>query len=216
MTDFERLGIYGGTFSPPHNGHLYAASTFLNKINLDRLLIIPTCIPPHKEVVSNNPKARLEMTEIAFSELTEYGKKIFVDDFEYVSGGKSYTANTLEHFSSKNRHLFFLCGTDMFLTLDSWYRPDKICRLATIVVMGRYRGESKSAIDAYAVMLKNKYDASISIIDAPPLEISSSQIRDAVAKGNDISGMVPDSVCKYIEENKLYRNERIGYSNTEK
>ena len=97
----------------------------------------------------------------------------------------------------------------MFLTLDSWYRPDKICKLATIVVMDRYRGESKSAIDAYAVMLKSKYNASISIIDAPPLEISSSQIRDAVENGNDISGLVPDSVRKYIEENKLYRNERI-------
>lgn len=202
----ERLGIYGGTFSPPHNGHIHAAGNFLKAMRLDRLLIIPTYISPHKEVAENDPRARLEMTKLAFSTMPEYGKRVFVDDYEYMSGGKSYTAKTLEHFSEGDRELFFLCGTDMFLTLGNWYRPDIICARAEIVLMRR---ENDSSVDDeikhYSSLLKDKFNARISIISAPALEISSTDIRSAIVRGEDVSALVPESVLKYINDKKIYR-----------
>lgn len=202
----ERLGIYGGTFSPPHNGHIHAAESFLTAMRLDRLLIIPTYISPHKEIEKNDPSARLEMTRLAFSSMSEYGESVFVDDYEYRSGGKSYTAKTLEHFSSDDRELFFLCGTDMFLTLGNWYRPDIICQKAEIVLMRRENDTSiENEINDYLEMLKDKYNARISIISAPALEISSTDIRSALSRGEDVSSLVPASVLKFIDDKKIYK-----------
>lgn len=205
MSHIERLGIYGGTFSPPHNGHIYAAQVFMKKLRLDKLLVIPTCIPPHKHVAENDPEARLKMTEIAFSTLPEYNKRLFVDPYEYRSGGKSYTAKTLEHFSSKDRELFFLCGTDMFLTLADWYHPEIICSLATIVLMRRESApENIIQINDYSNLLRQKYSAKIIEINSDAIELSSSEIRDHVANGEPIDTLVPPGVAEYIRAKGLY------------
>ncbi len=205
MREKTKIGIYGGTFSPPHNGHLHAADVFLKEIALDRLLIIPDYIPPHKEIECNNPTARLEMAKLAFSSLSEYGKKVFVDDYEITSGGKSYTAETLLHFCSSDTELYFLCGTDMFLTIDSWYHPEIICKLSTIVLMRRENDpENTDKINSYITFLQDKYDAKVIIMKSPAVDISSSEIRKYIKNNRDISHFVPKKVEEYIKENKLY------------
>lgn len=205
MSNIERLGIYGGTFSPPHNGHIYAAKVFMDKLRLDKLLVIPTCIPPHKHVSENDPEARLEMTEIAFSTLPEYGKTLFVDPYEYRSGGKSYTAKTLEHFSGDDRELFFLCGTDMFLTLADWYHPEIICALATIVLLRRESDpENIGEIESYTSLLHKQFAARVVEIDSDAIELSSSEIRGRVANGQPIDALVPVGVAEYIRAKGLY------------
>ncbi len=205
MQKKRKIGIYGGTFSPPHNGHLHAANVFLKEIELDRLLIIPDYIPPHKEIECNNPTARLEMTKLAFSSLPEYEKKVFVDDYEITSGGKSYTADTLQHFFSSDIELYFLCGTDMFLTIDSWYHPEIICKLSNIVLMRRENDpENVSKIYSYIKFLQDKYGAKVIMLKSPAVDISSSEIRDYIINGRDISHLIPKKVEDYIKENKLY------------
>ena len=119
----KRVGVYGGTFSPPHIAHVRVAKAFSDALSLDKLLIIPAFLPPHKQVDKNiSANTRLEMCRLAFSDI----ENAEVSDIEIARGGKSYTAITLESLSSDDVELFLLCGTDMFLTLDSWYSPKKI------------------------------------------------------------------------------------------
>lgn len=200
-----KLGIYGGTFSPPHNGHIHAARAFLQQINPDLLLIMPTNIPPHKANASVSAADRFEMTKLAFSRCPEYPDRIRVDDYEIRKSGKSYTVETLAHYTKDGDELYFLCGTDMFLTLFDWYRPDLICQYACVVLMRR---ESDKELDGLirktAQKLKERFNARISEIRLSPLEISSSMIRERLRQGQDINDLVPDPVRDYIYEKKLY------------
>ena len=129
-----KIGIYGGTFSPPHIGHIGAAKSFGREVELDEILIMPDFLPPHKqfdfEATEND---RLEMCRRAFCGID----KVTVSDLEIKRGGTSYTSVTLEELSAPNRELYFLCGTDMFLTLDKWRRPEVIFKLATICCIRR-------------------------------------------------------------------------------
>ena len=126
----SKLGIYGGTFNPPHNGHIYAAEKFIEACNLDKLLIMPALIPPHKQVNDDSPYARLEMTKLAFSNSKYYPEKLSVSDYEITSKQISYTYKTLEHFANDETELYFLCGTDMFISLGSWKNPARSSILA--------------------------------------------------------------------------------------
>lgn len=200
-----KLGIYGGTFSPPHNGHIHAALTFLREMAPDRLLIVPASIPPHKAGATAPAAHRLAMTRLAFENLPEAGGRIAVDDYEIQAAGKSYTARTLEHFSGGGRELFFLCGTDMFLTLANWHRPDKICALATVVLMRREQDPAlDAAIEQVRTDLETRFHAKTAQIRVPPVSISSSQVRAMIAGGADVSAYLPDGVIRYIKENRLY------------
>jgi nicotinate-nucleotide adenylyltransferase len=199
------LAIYGGTFAPVHNGHVQAVNAFLETVKPDRLLIIPTLIPPHKQIdFDDNPTDRLEMLRLAFSSHPLYEKTVFISDYELNSPPPSYTYNTLKNFSSKDVHITFLCGTDMFLTLDSWYRADDIFKMCTVALMLR---ESKTPellekIQSKQHYLTEKYGADIIVIDMPPVEISSSEIRSG---GDSIrKEYLPCPVYKYIKENGLY------------
>lgn len=200
-----KLGIYGGTFSPPHNGHIHAASAFLEQIQPDRLLIMPNNIPPHKENASVCASFRLEMTRLAFSLCPEYPDRIRVSDYEIQKSGKSYTADTLAHFAQKGDELYFLCGTDMFLTLFDWYRPDLICRYATIVLMRR---EQDRRLDEQIIKtdrgLKEKFGARTTQIHLAPIEVSSSMVRERLRCGQDVSDLISAPVLEYIREHNLY------------
>ncbi len=201
----KELAIYGGTFAPVHNGHLLAANAFLETLKPDKLLIIPTLIPPHKQIdFDDNPLDRLKMLHLTFDGHTEYEKKLFISEYELNSPPPSYTVNTLKHFSSPDTHITFLCGTDMFLTLHSWYRADEIMKLCTVALMKR---EAKNAeitekIEKQTKFLTESYGADIITIDVPPIEISSSEIR----KGDDETRKkyLPPAVYDYIKEKKLY------------
>lgn len=198
-----RLGIYGGTLSPPHIGHLAAAKAFIGSLSLDSLLIIPALIPPHKKIAyRDDPQARLEMCRLAFGELD----RTEVSDLEILRGGKSYTSDTLKELARDDRELFLLCGTDMILTLDEWHEPETIFRLSTPVCIRRENDPAtseslKRAIDRY----KSEYGVTVPVINAPAIEVSSSEIRERLAKGLTIDGLVPEKAENYIKEHRLYQ-----------
>ncbi|MBR2295857.1 MAG: nicotinate (nicotinamide) nucleotide adenylyltransferase, partial [Clostridia bacterium] len=131
-----KIGIYGGTFDPPHNGHVNACKSFVNAIQMDKLYVIPTSIPPHKQRESSvSGDDRYEMARLAFSEISD---KIELSRIELERSGKSYTADTLRYFKAQGaKEIFLLCGTDMLVTLDEWYDFEYIFRSATIVYIRR-------------------------------------------------------------------------------
>ena len=195
----KTVGIFGGTFSPPHNGHIHAVKEFLLAEDPDEMLIIPTSTPPHKELKGNaSPEQRLRMCELAF----DFDSRIRVSDVEIRRGGKSYTSDTLQLLAGEDTHLVFLCGTDMFLTMDTWHCPEKIFALADVVLIRR-ENEEKSAEDLRqkANEYKERFGAVIRFVDAPPLPLSSTACRES----EGLSGLVPPLVKEYIEKCKLYR-----------
>lgn len=197
-----KLGIYGGTFSPIHNGHILAAREFLNEMQLDKLLIIPTALPPHKaEVVGASEKERLEMAKLAFEDFPD----VEVSDFEIKRGGKSYSVNTLEHFKEGNE-LYMLVGTDMFLTLDEWFRPNDIFKLSNIVLKRRENdADTEKRISEKSREYELKFGARIYFIKSSPFEVSSTDIREKIRSGNSICEAVPQNVAEYIYNHNLYK-----------
>ena len=197
----KRIGIFGGTFDPPHKGHYMAAIQFLERAKLDELLIIPTYQPPHKNKISTStPADRLNMSKITFSDLD----KVKVSDLEIARGGKSYTYLTLEELSNPGTELYLLCGTDMFLTLDSWRNSDKIFNLATICYIRRENDTNYEAeINIKAQTYVDKLGAKIMYIEAPALVISSTEIREAIKDKKETDALHP-LVYEYITERGLY------------
>ena len=199
-----KTGIYGGTFNPPHLGHVLAAESFSRAISPDEFLIIPDFLPPHKDFVGNvSPEDRIEMCRLAFSHI----ENVSVSDIEIKRGGRSYTAITLAELSRADRELYFLCGTDMFLTFDTWFRFEDIFRMCTLVLMQRETSSPalRAEIEEKKKLYTEKYGAKIEMIKEEPFEISSSEIRNMIAKGEDYSAYVPESVREFIEEKGLYR-----------
>lgn len=197
-----RIGIYGGTFSPPHNGHVKAAKAFMEQMWLDILYVIPTAIPPHKEMtVQVSAKDRLEMTRLAFADV----EGVYVSDMEIRRGGRSYTVDTLRELSGEDRRLFLLCGTDMMLTLDKWREPEEIFRLCYPVYIRRDNDRSLDApIIEKIAEYNEKFGKVVRKIVTEPLELSSESVRARIACGASISSLVSPAVEKYIRDNHLY------------
>ena len=198
-----RTGIYGGTFSPPHIGHISAARAFAEQMELDELLIIPALLPPHKTIdYEDHPEKRFRMCELAFGDI----KCAEVSDIELRREGKSYTVDTLKALSAEGRELFLLCGTDMILTLDAWRDPDGIFSLCTPVYIRRESDlDTDGAIENKLAQYKEKYGVDVPNVSVSPIELSSSEVRLAVKNGEDVSALVTAPVAQYIKEEGLYR-----------
>lgn len=197
-----RIGIYGGTFSPPHNGHIAAAKAFMEQMWLDFLYVIPTATPPHKEMdVPVDAAHRLEMCRLAFAGV----EGVYVSDMEMRRGGRSYTVDTLRELTGEDRRLFLLCGTDMMLTLDQWREPEEIFKLSYPVYIRR---EKDALIDKMIVQkiadYNQKYGKVVRRIVTEPIELSSNLVREKLGNGEDVSDLIPASVEKYIRDNHLY------------
>ncbi len=203
----ERLGIYGGAFSPIHEGHIRASLAFIEAMELDKLLVIPTGNPPHKTIEDATAEERFEMTRLAFLETEAYKSgKLEVSDYEMTREGKSYTVYTLEHFASEDRELYLLVGTDMFLTLERWFRAADIFGLASIVLMRRENDEeNKVQIEIKKEKYRNEFGARIYEIDEPPTVISSTELRSRIIGGRETAEFIPDSVTDYINKKNLYK-----------
>ena len=202
INGFERVGIYGGTFSPVHNGHVVAARAFLEQMKLDKVIVGPTFIPPHKEIdASDNPIHRLNMCSIAFSD----DAQIEVSDIEIARGGCSYTIDTLRFFQAQNRKLFLLCGTDMMLAFDLWKNVEQIFEICCPVYMRR---ETDCELDNIIIRKNNeyyqKYGAVFRRIVQDPIPISSTDVRNMIKMEIDIHEYVPGGVADYIKDNNLY------------
>ncbi|MGI5894769.1 MAG: nicotinate (nicotinamide) nucleotide adenylyltransferase [Candidatus Merdivicinus sp.] len=194
----EHFCIYGGTFNPIHNGHLHLIREASRVLEFDRLLVIPTNIPPHKaprDLASN--RDRLEMARLAVRGMD----RVWVSDVEQRAKGKSYTILTLERL----RYLFpdtaftILMGADMLCSFDRWHRWQDILRLADIAAFARNEGE-ESVLEQKASELGRTR-----IIRVEPLPLSSTMVRETIQNGGDISGLVPEDVAAYIQEKGLYR-----------
>ena len=200
--DYLRVGVYGGTFAPIHNGHVAAAKAFMEQMKLDYLFVIPTCLPPHKQVTfSDDPVFRLRMCELAFADTDG----VVISDMEIQRGGKSYTYDTLKALSRPDTRLFLLCGTDMVLTFDRWYRFEDIFKLCYPTYIRR---ENDPILTRRVVEKINdyyeKYGVMFRRIVTDPIELSSTEIRRRVAEGRSIDGLVPPKVSQFIRENGLY------------
>lgn len=197
-----KLGVFGGTFSPPHKGHVNAAACFIKTFALDRLLIVPAAIPPNKSderILA--PEHRIAMCKLAFRDTP----RCEVSDVELRRGGTSYTYLTLTELSSPDRELFLLMGSDMFLTLGSWMRPDEIFRLATVVCAGRVNDPTVGdRVKTTREALQEKYGGEIRFLDNPVTEVSSTFLRDRIAAGEDTSEWLSDPVRRYIVKEGLY------------
>ena len=199
-----RVGIYGGTFSPVHNGHVAAAKAFMEQMWLDILYVIPTGVTPHKTMKGDATAAdRLEMCRLAF----EGVEGVIVSDLEMRREGKSYTVDTLRELYDPEGRLFLLMGTDMLLTLDKWREPEEIFRLCYPVYIRREEDDGlDGAIVEKIKCYQEKYGKVVRRIMAPPILISSTDVRAAVAEGFPIEGAVPPAVADYIHAHHLYRN----------
>ena len=201
-----KVGIFGGTFNPIHKGHTEAAYAFWGAVHPDKLFVIPTKIPPHKAIKGDDdPEIRLEMTKRAFSEKKEYEGKIEVSDIEIRSEGKSYTYYTLQKFKAMGfDEIYLYCGTDMLLSFDSWFRFEDILADCTLAYASRLESECPQAQEKIA-MLRERYGAKILEIPLTPIEISSSEIREMIREGKDVSAYLSDSVIDFISERGLYQ-----------
>lgn len=197
-----RVGIFGGTFSPPHSGHIAAAKYFKESLSLDSLLIVPAAVPPNKEGVDILPAHhRLAMCKLAFSGIPGCE----VSSIELDRGGTSYTYETLTSLSAPDRELYLLMGTDMFLTLDTWRRPDEILRLATVVVASRsFDPETQNAIKKQREAMLADYKGNIVFLQNAIYDVSSTFLREKITAGEDVSAWLTDSVKEYIEKENLY------------
>jgi nicotinate-nucleotide adenylyltransferase len=202
-----RIGFFGGTFNPPHNGHLNLARHWSARLGLDTFLMIPTGRPPHKEPSDVPGEMRLEMCRIAAA---ESGGLVEVSDFEVRREGKSYSVITLEalHERYPDSDIYMVMGADMFVTLETWYHFDRLRELATFCTMPR-DGISAEELNAFRERLAALGCRGI-VADEPELDISSSAIRERVQRGQPITGLVPAGVERYIAEHGLYQGLTDG------
>lgn len=207
LNDQIRVGIYGGTFAPVHNGHVQAAKAFIEQMQLDILYVIPAAIPPHKQLdASDDPMHRYRMCELAFFD----EEKVFVSDMEIKRGGKSYTVDTLRELSAPDRRLFLLMGTDMMLTLDTWRESAEIFKLCYPIYARR---ENDPILEARIVQ-KNKeylakYNKIVRRLMLDTVELASTDIRTLVREGKPYRHLVPARVAAYMEKHGLYRKECV-------
>lgn len=192
----KKTGIFGGAFNPVHNGHIRLAEEAVKQLKLRRLLIIPTYVSPHKSTELLPYEDRAEMCRRAFGHIP--GAE--VSDIEVRLGGTSYSINTIRALKElyPDENFFLLIGGDMLFSFDKWYRYESILKETKVCAAAR---DSDSLVDMmeYANELGR-----IKVLPTNAVEMSSTEVRERIAAGGDISGMVPQSVADYIRENKLY------------
>jgi len=210
------LGILGGTFNPPHLGHLALAREAREELGLGRVLLVPVQAPPHKtDAQLPAARHRLRMTEL----LVDGEPGVAASPIEIDRGGPSFTVDTLEqiHASHPDAELTFIVGADSASTLPAWRQPAKLLELARLAVAARPGSEREDVLDALAAVERAGRDAGseggmgraaraarVHFLNMAPLEVSSSQARARSARGEQIEELVGPAVARYIAEHGLY------------
>lgn len=188
----KKVGILGGTFNPPHLGHLIMANEAYYAVGLDEVRFMPNYIAPHKEVAGANAEQRLMMTKLAISGHPQFE----VEDFEIKSGGVSYSFDTLTKLTEQepDTEFYFIIGGDMVEGLSSWYRIDDLVKLIRFIGVKRpgYNTETP-----YPVMM----------IDSPELLLSSTMLRERAATERPLAFLVPERVEAFIRKERLYGSQ---------
>ena len=188
----KRIGILGGTFNPPHIGHLAIAQMAKEKMCLDKVIFVPSNLPPHKSADGvAAPKHRLAMTRLSVAK----NSSLTVSEFEIKKKGKSYSVDTMRYFRkkfSRKVELFFIIGGDALSQLEKWKYIKDLVKITTFIVVNRPgRFKKKTWIKHNSVSM-------------PGIDISSSYVRQRIAQGKTVKYFVPDNVIRYIKRNKLY------------
>ncbi|MEP7088105.1 MAG: nicotinate-nucleotide adenylyltransferase [Gemmatimonadota bacterium] len=190
-----RLGVLGGTYDPPHVGHLLAASDAFEALSLDRLLFVPAAVPPYKShSVKGAPEQRLRMLELTIGSDARFE----ASRLELDRDGLSFTVDTLAALSAETPgvSLFMLIGEDLATQIAAWRDAARIAELATIVVLERMSSTKASALESSLPMTR---------LATRRIELSSTEIRDRVQAGRSIHGFVTDAVAAFIDAAGLYR-----------
>ena len=191
------IGIFGGTFDPPHNGHLIVAEHLREALGLDSVVFIPTCISPHKqEVPLTPPRARLAMVRRAIKGNAHFE----ASNIEVRRGGVSYTVDTLRELHRKNpdARLHLLIGMDNVREFSTWKEPESIFGLSRVVVMTRPGFERDNDVSPFI--------GRMSVCEVPEIDIASRDIRKWVKEGKSIRYLVPAAVRSYILSHDLYQS----------
>lgn len=186
----KKVGIVGGTFDPPHIGHLIIADQILHRYQLQEIWFMPNYLPPHKEKTSNTSAYdRLRMLELAIEDHPSFK----IETIELERDGKSYTYDTMRLLKKRepNTEFFFIIGADMVEFLPNWYKIEELIKLVRFIGVNRPEYQTKTAYP-------------IDIVTIPDVYISSSMIREKIAKGESVKYLVPNSVLQYIKEKGLY------------
>lgn len=195
-----RIGILGGTFNPPHLAHLVCAQEAYLQLSLDRVLLIPARVPPHKPV-DEEPGIghRIEMCRLAI----DGDERFEVSDVEARRPGPSYTVDTLEelHADHPESELFLIVGGDVALGLSGWREPERVLTLATLAVAER-AGSTRAAVEGALGLVAGGERARF--FDMPTIEISSTMLRERARRGEPTLYLVPEAVRNYIDHHRLY------------
>jgi nicotinate-nucleotide adenylyltransferase len=198
--ELRSLGILGGTFNPPHLGHLAIARYALTQLQLQRVALVPARQPPHKPIEQDpGCEHRLAMCRL----LVEGCEGLSVCALEAERDGPSYTVDTLEfiHASHPQAELTLIVGADIAATLASWREPKRLVELASLAVAAR-PGSDRGAVASSPGEFGEQ--ARVTFLDAPMVDVSSSQVREDARTGSAIEGIVGDAVAGYIAEHGLY------------
>ena len=192
-----KTGVFGGAFNPVHNGHLALAEHYKKSLSLDRIIFIPTADPPHKSSDGLiDGRDRINMLNLCV------GNEV-VSDMEFKHDGKSYTYLTLCELKEAypDDEFYLIIGADQFFYFEKWYRFEDIMSLSTVVTAAREKYQ-------YEKMLKFKAEhpklADIIVSEFDVVDVSSSQIRNMIKNGLDVSNLIPEKVNEYIKEHRLY------------
>jgi nicotinate-nucleotide adenylyltransferase len=218
----KRIGLFGGTFDPIHCGHVKAAGNVQNIFSFDRILFIPSYIPPHKESADvASAEHRLKMVDLALSAFDRF----FPSSIEIDARGTSYSIVTLNRIKEMfpQTEIFFLLGIDAFLEIETWKDYEDVLDQCSFIVMSRPGFRLNEAKEILTEMYNQRmieipgpiekeneglFLHNIYLLSINTLDVSSSEVREKVGKNQDIKGLVPENVENYIKERHLYLREK--------
>lgn len=197
----QKIILFGGTFDPPHNGHMCLLKAAIDEVQPQLVIVMPTGTPPHKEAGHTSAALRISMCK-CFLQLFH---NIIISNHEIERGGKSYTVDTLKRLREKysDAQIFLPIGSDMLLSFTTWRSWQEILKLATLVVHCRQK-EDMQPVREYVKMLENE-GGDIVFANGEIEVVSSTEIREKAAAGEDISALVPPCTEKIIIKNNLYK-----------
>ena len=199
----ERIGILGGTFNPVHIEHISIAKMAIEELKLDKLLIMPTYISPHKSQLPIDSKHRINMLKLAFNDI----EKAEVCTYEVEKQGKSYTYLTVEHFKETlNAQLFFICGEDMLTNFRFWKYPERVLASCELAVFGRQNSNADFVKEKE--YFNSEFNKTFYQLSYQGKDISSTKIRVYAKLKLKLENLVPKAVEDYIYENNLYPSDK--------
>jgi nicotinate-nucleotide adenylyltransferase len=204
-----KKGIFGGTFDPIHNGHLYIAQEALHKLELDNIIFMPSGNPPHKiDKQKTDVNIRSELVKMAIKN----EKRFLLSTYEIKNAEISYTYKTLEYFNNlePETQWYFITGVDCLMDLDYWKSVDRILNACKLVVFNR-EGYTKEIILEQKKKVEEKYQKEIIFLDIEPFNISSTEIKSMIREGRDVSYLLPENVYNTVLELGIYTSGGKAY-----